>query len=121
MLDAGLTGITDYLSPEIVTLATGHARWTKPSTQPLTDEKRQELDNTPEIEHRDIISEYSKEITPWHELSDNERMNFVTNWSKKWSWERSMDAILKETSETNMPWEVSRIIGHRGTGKTHSK
>ena len=121
LLDAGLTGITDYLSPEIVTLATGHARWTKPSTQPLTDEKRQELDNTPEIEHQDIISEYSKEITPWHELSDNERRGFVTNWSKKWSWERSMDAILKETSDTNMPWEVSRIIGHRGTGKTHSK
>jgi hypothetical protein len=121
LLDAGLTGITDHLSPELVTLDTGHARWTKPSTQPLTDKKRQELDNAPEIEHKDLVSEFSKEIAPWHELSNKERIDFLTNWSKKWEWERSIETIMKETSDTNMPWEVSRIIGHRGTGKTHSK
>jgi len=121
ILDAGLTGITDDLSPNMVTLVTGHARWTKPATQPLTDEKREELDNTPEIEHESIISEFKNEITPWHELTNSERESFVTNWSKKWSWERDIETILKETKATNMPWEVSRIIGHRGTGKTHSK
>jgi hypothetical protein len=105
----------------LVTLDTGHARWTKPSTQPLTDKKRQELDNAPEIEHKDLVSEFSKEIAPWHELSNKERIDFLTNWSKKWEWERSIETIMKETSDTNMPWEVSRIIGHRGTGKTHSK
>ena len=121
LLDAGLTGITDDLSPDIVTLDTGHARWTKPATQPLTPDKRKELDNTAKIDHKSIISEFKKEITPWHELTDKERTDFVNIWRKKWSWERKIDSIMIETTATNMPWEVSRIIGHRGTGKTHSK
>ena len=121
LLDAGLTGITDDLSPDIVTLDTGHARWTKPATQPLTPDKRKELDDTAKIEHKSIISEFKRDVTPWHELTDKERINFVNTWRKKWSWERKIDSVLMETTATNMPWEVSRIIGHRGTGKTHSK
>ena len=44
LLDAGLTGLTDDLSPTSVTLESGYARWTKPATQPLTKEQRVELD-----------------------------------------------------------------------------
>jgi len=121
LLDAGLTGITDDLSPNSVTLETGHARWTKPATQPLTEERRLELDNTPRENHISIISEFKKEIPPWHELVDSEREAFVTNWRKKWSWERDIEQLLSETTKSSLPWGVPRIIGHRGAGKTHSK
>tara|TARA_B110000263_G_scaffold160862_1_gene139885 strand:- start:307 stop:1443 length:1137 start_codon:yes stop_codon:yes gene_type:complete len=119
LLDAGLTGLTDDLAPDSVTLDTGHARWTKPATQPLTDEIRKELDDTPKEEHASKITELKKNISPWHELSENERKTFVENWSRRWLWEREMNALLKETSESSLPWEASRIIGHRGTGKSH--
>ena len=119
LLDAGLTGLTDDLSPNSVTLDTGHARWTKPATQPLTDEIRKDLDNTPKEEHYKKISELKKEVSPWHQLSDHERDNFVENWSKRWLWEREKSILSKETTSSSLPWEVSRIIGHRGTGKSH--
>ena len=119
LLDAGLTALTDDLSPNFVTLDTGHARWTKPATQPLTDEIRKKLDETPREEHASKISELRREISPWHELSDTERKKFIENWSNRWLWERKMSMLLNETSESSLPWEVSRIIGHRGTGKSH--
>ena len=119
LLDAGLTGLTDDLSPNSVTLDTGHARWTKPATQPLTDETRKELDDTPKEEHFTKISELKKEVSPWYELSDNERIKFVDNWRKKWLWARNRSTLLNETSKSSLPWEVSRIIGHRGTGSSH--
>lgn len=119
LLDAGLTGLTDDLSPNSVTLDTGHARWTKPATQPLTDETRKELDDIPKEEHFTKIKELKKEVSPWHELSDNERIKFVDNWRKRWLWERERSTLLNETSKSSLPWEVSRIIGHRGTGSSH--
>lgn len=119
LLDAGLTGLTDDLSPNSVTLDSGHARWIKPATQPLNDGMRKELDGTPIDEHASKISELQKDISPWHELSDSERRRFIENWKKKWLWERGIDTLLSETSESSLPWEVSRIIGHRGTGKSH--
>jgi hypothetical protein len=85
----------------------------------LTDEIRKELDDTPKEEHASKITELKKNISPWHELSENERKTFVENWSRRWLWEREMNALLKETSESSLPWEASRIIGHRGTGKSH--
>jgi hypothetical protein len=70
-------------------------------------------------EHASKISELQEEIPSWYELSDSERRNFVEKWKKKWLWERDIDTLLNETSESSLPWEVSRIIGHRGTGKSH--
>ncbi len=119
LLDAGLTGLTDDLSPNSVTLDSGHARWIKPATQPLNDGMRKELDGTPIDEHASKISELQKDISPWHELSDSERRTFIEKWKKKWLWEREIGTLLSETAESSLPWEVSRIIGHRGTGKSH--
>jgi hypothetical protein len=80
---------------------------------------RKELDETPMKEHASKISELQKEISPWHELSDSERRTFIEKWKKKWLWERDIGTLLGETAESSLPWEVSRIIGHRGTGKSH--
>ncbi len=119
LLDAGLTGITDDLSPHSTTLQKGDIRWTTPATNPLTDKQRSELDSFPLEKHKNILSKYKDIVPPWHELSSGERHKFIHNWRKRWSWERNIDKILNECSENSLPWEVSRIIGHRGTGKTH--
>ena len=119
LLDAGLTGLTDDLAPTSVTLDSGHARWTKPATQPLTIKQRKELDDTPIDQHLNKVSEMKKEIPPWHELSNSERLDFISNWKKRWSWERSIESLIKETSSSSLPWEAPRIIGHRGTGISH--
>jgi len=120
LLDAGLTGITDDLSPNSITLKGGDIRWTTPATKPITDEQRADLDNIPKDQHANVLSKYKSEVTPWHEMSNEERKSFIKIWRSKWSWERNLDTLLEETTESSLPWEVSRLIGHRGAGKTHS-
>ena len=60
-----------------------------------------------------------KEVSPWYELSENERFDFISTWKKRWSWERDINSLIKETSKSSLHWEAPRIIGHRGTGKSH--
>lgn len=119
LLDAGLTAISDELSPDVHTLPTGEPRWLRPATQPLNDEIRRELDGVPEDGHADAIHYLQGDVAPWSELSDSERRGFIKNWKKKWLWERSMETLMSEVSESSMPWEVSRVIGHRGAGRTY--
>ncbi len=119
ILDAGLTAISDELSPDVHTLPTGEPRWLRPATQPLNDEVRMELDGIPKDGHTDAIRSLQGDIAPWSELSDAERKEFIEGWRKKWFWERDVDVLMSEASETSMPWEASRVIGHRGAGRTY--
>ncbi len=117
--EAGLTGMSDDFSPELVTLPSGHARWSRPATQPLTNDDLEKLDSTPKEHHAEKIDEMKKEITPWSEFSDVERIAFTKDWIKRWGWKRKEEDILEEVSENSLPWESVRIVGHRGSGKTH--
>ena len=92
-------------------------RWTRWASQPLDDE-REALLRTAEPEHHEaLIAEASREVAPWHELSDLERKGFLAKWRKRWNWEREVDELAEDTCTNRMPWEVSRLIGHRGSGK----
>lgn len=119
LLDAGLTAISDELSPEVTTLPTGEARWLKPATQPLNSEYQNKLDSAEAEHHASVIEELQREVAPWSELSNSEKRQFLNDWRKKWFWERDIEALMSESSESDMPWEVSRIIGHRGAGRTY--
>ncbi len=119
LLDAGLTAISDELSPEVTTLPTGEARWLRPATQPLNQEHQNKLDSITAEHHGSVIAELQREVSPWPELSDSEKKEFLEGWRKKWLWERDVDALMTESDESSMPWEVSRIIGHRGAGRTY--
>jgi len=66
-----------------------------------------------------VIAELQSEVAPWAELSDSEKRQFLKGWRKKWLWERDIETLMAESSESSMPWEVSRIIGHRGAGRTY--
>ena len=116
----GLTGLTDYTSPEFVTLPTGGARWTRWASQPLDVERQALLQNADPEDHAALIEEATREVTPWHELTDIERKGFLASWRKQWGWERDLDELSRDASAKTMPWEVSRMIGHRGSGKDFS-
>jgi len=119
LLDAGLTAISDELSPEVTTLPTGEARWLRPATQPLNQEHQNKLDSITAEHHGSVIAELQREVAPWPELSDSEKKGFLEGWRKKWLWERDVGTLMTESDESSMPWEVSRIIGHRGAGRTY--
>ncbi|MDP6900039.1 MAG: glycerophosphodiester phosphodiesterase family protein [Candidatus Thalassarchaeaceae archaeon] len=114
--ELGLAGICDEVSPELVTLPDGGARWTRWSSQPLDDERAALLRNSDPSDHSAIIEESAREVTPWYELTDIERRGFLSIWRKKWQWERDIDELAEDASPNKMPWEVSRLIGHRGAG-----
>ena len=119
LMDAGLTAISDDLSPEVTTLPTGEARWLRPATKPLNPEQQNKLDSAATEHHASVIAELQQEVAPWSELSGLDKRQFLESWSKKWLWERDIETLMSESSESSMPWEVSRIIGHRGAGRTY--
>jgi hypothetical protein len=114
--ELGLAGICDEVSPELLTLPDGGARWTRWSSQPLDDERAALLRNSDPSDHSAIIEESTREVTPWYELTDIERRGFLSTWRKKWQWERDIDELAEDAGPNKMPWEVSRLIGHRGAG-----
>ena len=119
LLEAGLTAISDELSPEVTTLPTGEARWLRPATQPLGAEHQNKLDSALPEHHASVIAELQQDVSPWPELSIPEKKQFLENWRKKWMWERDIDTLISESNGSSMPWEACRIIGHRGSGKTY--
>ena len=113
----GLTGMTDDTSPETVTHPNGGARWTRWACQPLDPERQALLQTADPSDHSALIEEATREATPWHELTDIERRGFLSIWRKRWNWERDVDELAGDSSPQTMPWEMSRLIGHRGCGK----
>ena len=113
LYNAGISVLTDDLNEKQTTLPEGIARWTRPSTQPLNEDWKKQFLKTDTQNHYDLISEATKNISPWHELSDIERNNFIQLWTKKWSWRDNLDY-----SKNKLPWEAVRVIGHRGCGST---
>jgi hypothetical protein len=115
--DLGLTGMTDHTSPDLVTLPDGGARWTRWASQPLDVEREILLRNAAPSDHAALIEEANREVTPWRELTDIERRGFLSSWRKRWQWDREIDELATDAAADRMPWEVSRLIGHRGSGE----
>ena len=99
VLDAGLTALTDDASPEITHLPDGSPRLTRPASEPLFDGQH----------------------IPWHEMTNNSRKEFLSAQRTRWQWSRSIDELVDSSDGNQIPWEVPRIIGHRGAGKTKFK
>ena len=98
LMDAGLTALTDDADPSISHLPDGRTRNTRPATEPKGDG------------------------VPWHEMNDSERRSLLTQMRSKWNWEKSLDELADLATANSVPWEVPRIIGHRGAGMSkHSK
>jgi hypothetical protein len=117
---SGITTITDNLDPNLYTLPGGDARWVKPATQPLSPEQKIELELAPIEMHKELIDELRTNVTPWHELSSSQRRAHLSVWRKNWHWEKSLDELFDITDSNKLPWEVVRMVGHRGAGKKYS-
>ena len=109
--------MTDDTSPETITHPDGGARWTRWASQPLDSQREALLRNANPSDHSALIQEAAREVTPWYELTDIERRGFLSIWRKRWNWEREIDELATDSSPQTMPWEMSRLLGHRGSGK----
>ncbi|MBT4059860.1 MAG: hypothetical protein HOE69_06100 [Euryarchaeota archaeon] len=96
VLDAGLTALTDDASTEITHLPDGSPRNTRPASEPIV----------------------AGQQIPWREMTIENRKDFLSMQRKQWKWRRSIDELMASSNDNQIPWEVPRIIGHRGTGKT---
>ena len=120
MLDAGLSLVTDHMNPDVLTKPDGSIRWMRPASQPLDDEWRQILDSASDLERSDLFKEAFETLPRWGELEESRRSAIVTEQGNRMHWFGSEESWVKQAEE-GVPWGSPRIIGHRGSGKTHSK
>jgi hypothetical protein len=118
ILNAGLTGLTDFSDPSITWLPSGHLRWTQPATKPLDAQQSELLHSATESNHLDILKELQSNVTPWSECDVQRKTELIEMWKDKWQWGESTAAILERSSDASPPWEAIRLLGHRGSGKT---
>ena len=119
LLNAGLTCLSDHSSPEFVTYPNGGARWPRPATQPLDADVTATLSRADADDHASVLAELEQQVSPWHELSDGERRSLLGGWRSRWRWGRTLDELVSDSGPDRMPWEAVRIVGHRGSGRTH--
>ena len=118
ILNAGLTGLTDKANPQFTWLPTGDARWVNPAIQPLDNQQQILLNSATEENHLEILKQLKHEVPIWSECDNARRVELISMWKKSWNWQKSIDEILQSSSESSPPWLASRLIGHRGSGKT---
>ena len=117
ILDAGITGLTDNLDPNLTWLPSGNARWARYSTKPLDEKQLQLLYYVNEENHLDVINQLNDETPSWHECDKTRKLELIKYWRKKWNWNYSVDELIEKSTITP-PLQTPKIIGHRGSGKT---
>ena len=119
VLNAGLSALTDTSDPNLTWLPSGHARWTRPATHPLDASQQNRLNNATKDDHTEILKSLESEVVPWMECDESRRRELLSFWRTKWKWSKSVDELMAyEEKKGSMPWEIVRMIGHRGSGKT---
>ena len=119
VLNAGLSALTDDSNPEMTWLPGGGARWTQPATLPLDAEQSKQLERATKENHRNVLDVLKKEAIPWMECDASRKRELLTFWRNKWQWSQTVDDLLSfEEDNGSMPWELVRMVGHRGAGKS---
>lgn len=119
VLNAGLSALTDTSDPNLTWLPSGHARWTRPATHPLDASQHDRLNKATKDDHIEILKSLESEVVPWMECDESRKRELLTFWRTKWNWSKSVDELIAyEKGKGSMPWEIVRMIGHRGSGKT---
>ncbi len=119
VLNAGLSALSDEGNPDMTWLPSGHARWTRPATNPLDAGQQDQLNKATKENHQAVVALLKSEVPSWKECDASRKRELLTYWRKKWKWGKTVDQLLDfEKQHQSMPWEVVRMIGHRGSGKT---
>jgi len=116
MLNAGITCISDNVGDEISTLPTGELRWQRPATQPINEEYQMIFKDAEKTNHASIIKEAETNLPSWQELSRSEKIAQLELWKKDGYWSKDSNLMLDKSNENIIPWEVVRMIAHRGAG-----
>lgn len=119
VLNAGLSVLTDASDPAMTWLPSGHARWTQPATLPLDETQYMRLKNATKEDHLSVLKSIKNDVTPWMESDVSRKRELLTYWRQRWQWKTSVEDLLAfEETNGSMPWQIVRMIGHRGAGKT---
>ena len=119
VLNAGLSVLTDASDPAMTWLPSGHARWTQPATLPLDETQYMRLKNATKEDHLSVLKSIKNNVTPWMESDVSRKRELLTYWRQRWQWKTSVEDLLAfEETNGSMPWQIVRMIGHRGAGKT---
>jgi len=119
LIDAGVSIVTDNMNPDLFVKPDGSVRWPRPASQPLDDEWREAFTSSDVDEYGDLIREASSSLPDWNELSSERRSEIVVKRGRSSFWYGSEEKWRSE-AELGLPWGCPRIIGHRGSGKTHN-
>ena len=118
MLNAGITCISDNVGSDIVTYPSGEIRWQRPATQPINSEY-QKIFGESEIEHhKSIIKEAEGDLPHWVELNESEKITQLELWKGNGYWSKAPKLMHDELNGNEIPWEIVRMIAHRGDGIT---
>ena len=119
VLNAGLSVLTDASDPAMTWLPSGHARWTQPATLPLDETQYMRLKNATKEDHLSVLKSIKNDVTPWMECDVSRKRELLTYWRQRWQWNATVEDLLAfEEMNGSMPWQIVRMIGHRGAGKT---
>ena len=119
VLNAGLSVLTDASDPAMTWLPSGHARWTQPATLPLDETQYMRLKNATKEDHLSVLKSLKNDAAPWMECDRARKRELLTYWKQKWQWNSTVEDLLDfEEKNGSMPWQIVRMIGHRGAGKT---
>ncbi|MDP6223958.1 MAG: glycerophosphodiester phosphodiesterase family protein [Candidatus Poseidoniaceae archaeon] len=119
VLNAGLSVLTDASDPAMTWLPSGHARWTQPATLPLDETQYMRLKNATKEDHLSVLKSIKNDVTPWMECDVSRKRELLAYWRQRWQWNATVEDLLDfEEKNGSMPWQIVRMIGHRGAGKT---
>ncbi|MBP12623.1 MAG: hypothetical protein CMA71_03695 [Euryarchaeota archaeon] len=118
LIRAGVSIVSDHMNPDVVSKPDGSFRWPRPASQPLDDEWMARLSSSTLGEKADLIKEAGDNLPSWSELSRKRKSEIISEQGRRMLWEGSEESWNLD-HENGIPWGSPRIIGHRGSGKTH--
>ena len=118
MINAGITCISDNVGSNYTTLPTGEIRWQRIATQPVTPEYKKIFLESEKEEHSSLIKEAENDLPMWVELNKSEKVAQLDVWKKEGYWGNESKSILEKLNENAIPWQIPRMIAHRGAGIT---
>tara|TARA_S200000501_G_scaffold297444_1_gene283761 strand:+ start:113 stop:1219 length:1107 start_codon:yes stop_codon:yes gene_type:complete len=118
LINAGISIVSDHMNPEVVSKPDGSYRWPRPASQPLDEEWENMLRSSTTNERADLIKEAADSLPCWAEVGTKRKIEIISEQGRRMLWDGSEESWNRD-HENGIPWGSPRIIGHRGSGKSH--
>lgn len=118
LIGSGISLVSDEMDPNVIERPDGGFRWPRPASQPLEGDWVKRIENSSDGERSDLIEEARSSVASWGEIGEKRRRELIIDQGNKMRWVGSEEKWTDNIGD-GIPWGMSRIIGHRGSGKTH--